>query len=104
MRNTISYEWDFETTDEDGEILDHHHEDKLDDLAEHFIGGDHGDLVLTRNEGNEIDGVTDILWAYVKDGKLPECFSNAMNYPLPAYKVPQKFHKELEAFNKRLNK
>lgn len=57
------------------------------------------DLGLVRHEGNENDGVTDRLWAYVKDGKLPECFSDSMGTPI-AIKVPQRFHIELKNYFK----
>lgn len=95
MRTKVNYEWTLETLD-DGEIIDSNFED--------FLTFDKVDLVdkdlgLVRYEGNEVDGVTDTLWAYVKDGKLPECFSDSMGTPI-AIKVPQRFHNELKAYLK----
>lgn len=51
-------------------------------------------IVLVRTEGNEDDGVTGRLWAYVTaDGTLPEFFANSYG-TATGVKVPQKFRKE----------
>jgi hypothetical protein len=50
-------------------------------------------IVLVRTEGNEDEGVTDRLWAYVENGSLPEFFANAHGNAT-GVKVPQRFHKE----------
>lgn len=94
MPDKVIYEWCYETTDEHGDILDNDHEDKLVNFSE---GRKTNQLCLVRNEGNDIDGLNDRLWAYVKDGKLPEYFSDSMGTPI-AIKVPQRFHNELNKY------
>lgn len=91
----ISYEWTLEIM-QDGEITDSSFCDSLEFDKADLVGNDLG---LVRNEGNEIAGIEDRYWAYVKDGKLPEYFTNAMGESV-GYKVPVKYHKEL---NKYLN-
>lgn len=88
MRNKVTYEWDLETLDEYGDIQDHDFAERLIDLK-----GKEWRLVLVRDEGNELNGLANRYWAYVENGKLPECFSNATN--VVNIKVPQRFHKEL---------
>lgn len=96
MRNTTYYEWDYEVIDSDsGDVLDHWHEDSLSDFGRPLEENER--LLLVRNEGNEIEGLTDRLWAYVKDGKLPEYFSNAEGNEV-GYKVPKRFHDELAKY------
>jgi hypothetical protein len=51
-----------------------------------------------RNTGNEIDGLQDRQWAYVKDGKLPVFFEDSAGNET-AIKVPARFHAELAATN-----
>jgi hypothetical protein len=93
MRNSISYEWDYETVDEFGDILDHNHADKL----SQFTDQDKTDsLVLVRDEGNENEGVVNRSWAYVKEGKLPEYFKDAAGCEVS--KVPKRFHLELKSY------
>jgi hypothetical protein len=94
MRLKTIYEWCCEVLD-DGDIIDNHFEDSLQLISKDELPGN--DLVLCRVEGNEHEGVTDTLWAYVKDGKLPEYFSNA-NMCVTGYKVPVKFHNELKKY------
>lgn len=86
----IFYEWCYETTDEFGDIIDNYFADKL---LEYTEDSKTNQLCLVRNEGDEINGLGNRFWAYVKDGKLPECFEDA-GYQT-AIKVPQKFYKEL---------
>lgn len=90
----VAYEWDRETVDQYGDIIDHSHSDTLEPIAE-----DGGRLVLVRDEYTEADGVQDRLWAYVDDaGKLPEFFSRAGTGEddwVTSVRVPQRFHKEL---------
>ena len=57
------------------------------------------DFGLVRDEGNEIDGLTDRYWAYVKGGKLPEYFSDSMGVPIKI-KVPKRFHAILNQYLK----
>ena len=79
-----SYEWDYETVDKNGDVIEHNHRDKLSQFTEQ----DKTDtLVLVRDKGPERH------WAYVENGKLPEFFSDA--YQRPTVKVPKRFHKEL---------
>jgi hypothetical protein len=85
------YEWDIETTDECGDIIDHHFADKLKDLSE--IGGD---LVLVKDNyyGSKS-------WAYFNDG-IPTHFEDA--FGRNAGKVPKRFIKEYEKVNKNYHK
>lgn len=73
MPNKVIYEWSIETVDEHGDIIDSSFWDELpkEPLEENQR------LCLVRNEGNETDGLTDRLWAYVVDGKLPEYFTDS---------------------------
>jgi len=87
------YEWDYETVNSDGDIEDHNHADKLSQFKTSDITDS---LVLIRDLGSEASGLIDRMWAYVKDGKLPEYFSDAIG--LTGYKVPQRFHVELAKY------
>lgn len=88
-----TYEWDYETVDENGDIVDHNHADQL----SKFTDGDKTNtLVLVRDVESENNGLEDRTWAYVKDGKLPEYFSDARGALV--YKVPQRFHAELKKY------
>jgi len=89
MQDKVTYEWSVEIMDGE-DIVDSNFADKLKDLDR-----SEGELVLVRRTGNEVDGETERLWAYVKDGKLPATFSDAMGTPI-AYDVPKRFVKELE--------
>lgn len=95
MQTKVAYEWTLETI-EDGDIVDSDFSDNLTFSKEDLQGKDLG---LVRNEGNEIDGVTDRFWAYVKDGKLPEYFSDSLCHEI-GIKVPQRFHNELKNYSK----
>ena len=94
MRNTIKYEWTLEEID-NGDVVDSYFSDTL--TFDKNLLGMNTLLGLVRNEGNENDGVTDRLWAYVKNSKLPEYFSNADGQQV-GYKVPVKYHKELAKY------
>ena len=90
MRNTIVYEWDIETVDNNGDIQDHHHSDTCFDLIKCPL--EKGErLVLVRNLGNDEDGLQDRQWAYVDPTGLPDFFDGGA-------KVPQRFHRELNKF------
>lgn len=96
MRNTVSYEWDYLDTDENGDIQEHNHADKL----SMFNESDRTQtLELVRDAGNEIDGLNERTFAAVKDGQLPLYFNDA--YGNPIHLVPKRFHAELA---KHLNK
>ncbi len=88
MRTQITYEWACETL-EDGEITDINHTD----YPVKIIEGER--LALVRNEGNERDGITDRVWAYVVNGLLPEFFENAMG-EATQIKVPIKYNNQLK--------
>lgn len=87
-----TYEWTFEVTEE-GNIIDSDFRDVLADLDITLKG----DLGLVRNEGDEVNGLTDRLWAYVKDGELPDYFSDALGN-VTSYKVPIRYKYELIKF------
>lgn len=91
----IYYEWDIESYDEYGDIIDH-------DFSEKFPGipdDENCSLVLVRNEyvgpsGPDFEMIADLdhrTWAYVEDCKLPTEFCDGA-------KVPQKFHKQIAAW------
>lgn len=96
MHNKIYYEWDYETMDLFGDIEDHNFKDKLNDFQQYEVTKS---LVLVRDSGNERDGITDRVWAYVKNKKLPEYFTDGANEKVNI-KVPKKFHKELYDYTK----
>ena len=51
-------------------------------------------LGLTRNIGNDAEGLIDRTWAYVENGKLQEYFQTAGGSD--DTKVPARFHKEFK--------
>ena len=81
----ISYEWDLETIDENGDIVNHDHSYTLKELNK-----------ISRNQRlvlvcDQVDGwgnLTKRSWADVDDDALPQSFDCGR-------KVPQKFHREL---------
>jgi len=99
FRKETTYEWDFETVDEHGDVEDHQWWNTLkrnpyarpDD-----INCTTKPLCLIRDVGSEGEGLIDRSWAYVtrdNDGLLV----------LPEYtdsddKVPMKYHAELKAW------
>ena len=96
---SIVYEWDVETIDEYGDIIDHDHlgelsEINLSDLAENER------LVLVRDIWEQLEGKTwnngyslkHRSWCYVEGDVLPLEFDDGE-------KVPQRFHKE---FNQQI--
>lgn len=89
----INYQWDYESVDEYGDIINHNHADKLADFGMEDITNS---LVLVCDIGNEQDGLQERSWAYVVDYTLPEYFSDAAG--LHTRKVPAKFHKEIQLF------
>lgn len=82
----ISYEWDIETTDADGDIIDHNHRDKLNEYRKEEL--ESGDLVLVRTDS---EGRS---WAYVENRELPEYFQDSFGVNIA--KVPKRFHEELK--------
>ncbi len=85
MKNTVVYEWSIETLDENGDIIDSDFSETPFEVVE-----SNQRMCLVRNEGNEVDGLTDRLWAYVVDGRLPDVFENGEGYPVSC-KVPERF-------------
>jgi hypothetical protein len=87
MRTQVFYEWCYETLDDNGDIMDGDFEERL----SHFQDARKTNtLCLLRREGDNIDGESDRLYAYVKNGQLPDKFENS------SIDVPKKFHKELK--------
>jgi hypothetical protein len=85
---SITYEWDVELVDEDGEIQDHFHcGTYAEALSVHERVG--GVIVLVRTDASGRQ------WAYVDDyGLLPEFFTDAFDIQQSA--VPKRFHKEVQ--------
>lgn len=94
--NTVKYEWCIEVMDGE-DIADSSFFDSLSSFDKSDLEGNA--LVLVRNEGNEVEGVVNRLWAYVVNGELPVYFSNELGNSINT-KVPQKFHKELASYFK----
>lgn len=92
MRNTITYEWTLETL-EGEDVVDSDFSDSLSFDKDQLPGKDLG---LVRNVGNEAQGITDRSWAYVKDGALPEYFTDSAGARIA--KVPERFIKELNSY------
>lgn len=83
---TISYEWDIETIDEYGDVLDHDHSDKRPTRPLEA----NEKLCLVRDTGNDLDGLLDRQWAYVDArGNLPSHFS--MSCQQQGARVPKRF-------------
>ena len=94
----VYYEWDFESVDCDGNIVDHNHFDKLDpgtiDLKDDLPGDiRYRSLVLVRDVWRDDGELVDRTWAYVRNGKLPEFTQCA--YQTDQHKVPKRFHTAL---------
>jgi hypothetical protein len=85
------YEWDHESYDEFGDIIDHDFSDKYPGIPTE----DNVELVLVKNVARGLAGeeysfmLDDRAWAYVVDGALPEQFTDGS-------KVPVRFHKMIK--------
>lgn len=90
MKKHVFYEWSLEITDKNGDIIDIDFNEKLSDFSDLTAGS----LCLVRRLGDEAGGECDRVWAYVKDGKLPEYFGDVMGNPVNT-RVPKKYHNEL---------
>lgn len=88
MKNKVAYEWVFDELDEDGDIIDSDGVMTLNERPNLRIG-DGLMLALTRNVGNDIDGLIDRSYAYVDEETmaLPAEFDNG-------YSVPQRYRLE----------
>ena len=89
---TVVYEWDCETIDEHGDIVEHMHgatyaEVKAWSLANTCKPGFTHSLVLVRDDD---EGRA---WAYIEDGRLPEFCQDAASCKIA--RVPQRFHREV---------
>jgi len=71
---TTTYEWDIETIDEAGDIVDHSHSTKVPTEALK----PNQELVLVKDVHNRQGELQDRAWAYVVAGKLPVAFQNAL--------------------------
>ncbi len=91
------YEWCYETVDANGDIDEVDFAERLIDFRDN---NKTDTLCLIRREGDDIDGEKDRLYAYVKDGKLPETFSDSMG-TLINITIPKKYQKEFENYIKR---
>lgn len=91
---SVKYEWDVETVDDHGDVLDHDHDASLSALLHrHHDIGNGEQLALVRDVGDDIEGLLDRTWAYVEEGELDEFFCTASG--TPDYKTPKRFHAEL---------
>lgn len=91
----VTYEWDIETIDPKTEdILDHDFSDDLKSLLPRFVTQDPTmRLVLVRNVGNNLEGLTDRLWAYMDNNwNLPKYFTDTL-YESTEILVPTRFHR-----------
>lgn len=91
------YEWDVETHDGHGDIIDHNHGDTAKELVGYYRSqpldeGTYYRLVLVRDQFFK-DGDRERTWAYVENDKLPEVFMDAFGWGQS--RVPKRFHQEL---------
>ena len=89
MKKEIVYEWAIEHVDENGDIQDlDHHDDFMSAWVEpvtHFGKN----IALSRNKGNEEDGLCERGYAYIKNKSLEQYFCSG-------HKVPEKFLQEVK--------
>lgn len=117
MRNSVWYEWvietiivyhasyeyserieDIEENDFQDELIDYFSDDLRDAIEKRTLPGydyAYTKLGLVYHLGNEVDGELERDYAYLDDRKLPSHFPGGR-------KIPQRFHKELAAFQKKL--
>lgn len=86
MSKSISYEWDIETIDINGDIVDHEHFDKIPNRP---LISDEERLVLVRD--NHRKGRS---WAYVENGVLPDQFKDAFDHPV--CRIPSRYRTEFQ--------
>ena len=102
--NFTVYEWDYELTNLDEEVLDHDHSDQCRGLPDSTpnANGEFRVLVLVKDVYRDWV-LQERSWAYVKDGKLPEYFGIGTyhDWDEGSSKVPQRFHQELARFSSR---
>ena len=86
------YEWCAERLDGE-DIVDHRHADRLRDL---WPVDDDERLCLVRDTGDDINGLSDRMWAYADNRMLPSHFTYCGEGMHPnGFKVPQRFHREI---------
>lgn len=90
FKGKFFYEWDIETLDKNGDIIDHNHSDNCPGIPTEpgfslVLVKD--TAVCERDTGKPID-LYNRTWAYVENGKLPKEFENGDT-------VPKRFHEEL---------
>jgi hypothetical protein len=97
---SVDYEWQVELVetyeDGDNDVIDMSFYKSYAECVEHCAGNKveapyHNDIVLVCDDDKGRS------WAYLEDGKLPSHFADA--YSNNTRKVPQKYHKEIEAYN-----
>ncbi len=93
----INYEWDIETTDVHGDIVDHDHDSSIRSLMDRHTLAEGESIVLVVSWGDESTGIIDREWAYAVAGvaggwTLPVEFDGG-------HKVPKKFHAQLGAYS-----
>lgn len=92
---TLTYEWDIETVDKFGDIQDHCHAERLNEFASFEMKKKlepNESLVLVVDQWKD-EGLIERQLAYVENGNLPDEFDGG-------YKIPKRFRKELDLFNK----
>src|SRR6218665_3066302 len=100
----VIYEWDVEeleapdTGDNDPEILDHNHcgsYAEAKSIAAELEGCGFYRIVLIRDVGNNLEGLTDRAWAYLKpNGTLPTTFTYGADED-SGILVPKRYHAEV---------
>ena len=96
----VAYEWDVETFDVHGDIIDHNHADKLSEpQLRHWFefplaDGLQNRIVLVRDVWNDHAGVIDRQWAYLENTdengwQMPAEFDDGAS-------VPKRFAKEFD--------
>lgn len=90
-----TYEWIVETLDDDGDdIMEVDHFDTYAEARDYAAKQARASVGLVRDVGNDVEGLTDRLWAYVVDGKLPEVFEQGHDMPTEV-RVPKRFAQEV---------
>ena len=87
----VSYEWDCESVDVHGDIVDHHHADTLQELLAYTHGMDweiEPRIVLVRSAWEKDRNLADRCWAHIDEDGMPESFSDGYT---EAWCVPKRF-------------
>lgn len=95
MKSKIFYEYFAEEIDSHGDIVNINFADTLQDLPDAREEG--YKIGLTYNAGNEVEGLTRRLWAYIENGILPGYFSNEDGQQT-AIKTPTGRRQEVKQF------